>query len=75
VWDTTGDDEDEAEGWTLNLERRGGLLHLTQKRNKSEAESAPFCGARGSLEGDYVPAQLKPGAVRAWRSAGDSQQD
>ena len=65
IWDSTGDDEDGAEGWTLNLQRKNGLLHLTQQRNNSEAESAPFCGARGSLEGAYLPARIEPAAVRA----------
>jgi hypothetical protein len=74
VWDTTGDEEDGGEGWTLKLQRKGGLIHLTEERNNSDAERASFCGARGSLEGAYLPARLKPTAVRAWRPAGEASE-
>jgi uncharacterized protein YecT (DUF1311 family) len=69
-WDTSGGGEDGAEGWTLDLQRRTGLLRVDQRRNESEAATAPFCGAHGSLEGDYLPARLRPRPVRAWQAAG-----
>jgi hypothetical protein len=70
-WDTKHGEEDGAERWTLVLQRRGSVLELEQRRNDSEAATAPFCGARGSLEGIYLPARVKPRPVRAWSAAGD----
>jgi hypothetical protein len=65
VWDTKTDEEDGAEGWTLRTVRIGGAVHLTQHRNQSDAASAPFCGARGSLEGFYLPGRaLRAGGRR-----------
>jgi uncharacterized protein YecT (DUF1311 family) len=55
AWDTKPDEEDGADGWTLRIIANGGAVHLTQHRNESDAASAPFCGARGSLEGFYLP--------------------
>jgi uncharacterized protein YecT (DUF1311 family) len=67
-WDKAADDEDEAEGWTLHLRRDAGILRIEQRRNGSDVPTPPFCGARGTLEGSYVPARLLPDPVRAWRS-------
>ena len=71
VWDTSEDEEDGAEGWTLDIRRQGSLLELQQRRNGSEAPTAPFCGNRGSLEGTYLPARVLPQPARAWHSAED----
>ena len=67
-------EEDGAEGWTLSLQRRNGLVRLEQRRNNSEAETAPFCGARGSLAGEYLPARAVPEPVRAWQTVGDKDE-
>jgi uncharacterized protein YecT (DUF1311 family) len=71
TWDTSENEDDDADGWTLSVRRRGNLLRLEQHRNKSEAATPPFCGARGSLEGEYLPARVLPDPVRAWEAAGD----
>jgi uncharacterized protein len=74
TWDTNEGEEDGAEGWTLSLQWRNGLVRVEQHRNKSEAATAPFCGARGSLAGGYLPARVVPEAVRAWQTVGDEKE-
>lgn len=67
TWDIRNDEEDGAMGWTLVLQRRGGLIKLREHRNASEAETRPYCGSRGGLEGAYLPARRVPEAVTVWR--------
>jgi uncharacterized protein len=68
TWDTKEGEEDGAEGWTLSLQRRNGLVRLEEHRNRSKAATAPFCGARGSLASDYLPARVVPEPVTAWQT-------
>lgn len=71
TWDTTENPDDGADGWTLAIRRQGSLLQLEQHRNDSEAQTPPFCGAHGSLEGTYLPARALPHTPPAWLSSSD----
>jgi uncharacterized protein YecT (DUF1311 family) len=60
VWNIAEDREDGAEGWTLELRREGALLTMAERRNRSEVERPPYCGARGGLdELRFFPARPK----------------
>jgi hypothetical protein len=71
TWDTSQNEDDGADGWTLTLHRRASLLRVEQHRNQSEAPIPPFCGIHGILDGEYLPARLVPEPVRAWKTVGN----